>query len=163
MVNTSLKELLEEKSELYEAEFGKNRKDIDEWVESVRRLFDQLRTWLKSSDPKQILEISEKTIQINEPYFGRYDVPRLDIRAFGIWMGIIPKARMDIRNARPPQFDAPEWAAGRVDMTNEIRRYVLYRSPAPDGYVWSIQGPLADQPRPLSRALFEEAVADYFR
>jgi hypothetical protein len=38
---------------------------------------------------------------ISEPGLGRYRVPRLNLRAFGKWIGIIPKARKTVGNVTP--------------------------------------------------------------
>src|SRR5207245_3718035 len=91
------------------------------------------------SDPEGLIEIQEAQQDVTEPGLGRYRVPRLDLRAFGKWIGIIPKARKTVGTATPPQKSAPERAAGRVDITDELRRYVLYRFQ--DGNeVWLIDG-----------------------
>ena len=170
MVKTSLRELLQLKSDMYGPEAKKKREIIEEWQSALDRLFAQFRTWLAESDPTRILAIEEAKAEVNEEYLGRYQVPRIDIKAFDLWLAIIPKARFNVRTARPPQYDAPEWATysdaehltGRVDITNEITRFVLYRYPDPEGNTWYIEGPLDAGPKPLTRELFEEAITRYF-
>src|SRR5262245_25516796 len=111
------------------AEAEANERVIDEWHGAVEQLFEQIRAWLANSDPDRTIEIKQGKQEVTEPGLGRYDVPRLDLRFFGKWVGIIPKARMTVAAARPTLKAAPEQAAGRVDITDELRRYVLFRLP----------------------------------
>ena len=162
MTKTSFSELLQKKAESYGAEARKNKALIDDWVEAIAKLFAQIREWLAVSDPTKILYLEDRKTEVNEPNVGRYQAPRLDIRAFDKWVGIIPKARKTIKTARPPQAGAPERATGRVDMTDEILRYVLYRYPVDGKDTWFIEGPASDL-QPLTKEQFEEALASYFQ
>jgi hypothetical protein len=167
VTTSSLSELLQKKKESYEAEARKNKEIIDEWVDAVGKLFAQLRAWLATSDPTQILQIKERKEEVNEPNVGRYQIPRLEIRAFGIWVAIIPKARKTVKTARPPKPHAPERATGRVDITDEIHRYVLYRFHNEDGDSWFIESPssspLSDSLEEFTQERFEEVLKSYFQ
>ena len=163
MATSPLSELLLKKKESYEAEARKNKELIDEWVGAVNKLFAEIREWLAASDPAQILQIADGKEEVNEPNVGRYQAPRLEIRAFGKWVGIIPKARKTVKVARPPRPDAPDRATGRVDITDEVRRYVLYRFSGDGTDSWSIEGPDTDVLQPLTQGLFEEALMSYFQ
>ena len=121
-----------------------------------------MRGWLKESDPEGVIEIEEGHQEITEPGLGRYRVPRLNLRAFGKWIGIIPKARRTVGTATPPQKSAPQRAAGRVDMTDELRRYVLYRFQEGGGDVWLIDD-LESGAKPLDQEAFERALMSYLR
>ena len=163
MAKSSFSELLLEKQKSYEEEAKNNKEIIDEWVQAIGRLFEQLRDWLALSDPTHILQVEERKAEVNEPNLGRYQAPRLDIRAFGTWVGIIPKARKTVGSARPPRLGAPIHATGRVDITDEIRRYVLYRFEGDNEDAWFIEGPSADAPEQLTQERFEEALMSYFQ
>lgn len=163
MATSSLSELLQKKKESYEAEAIKNQAVIDEWVRAVSKLFEQLRAWLAISDPEPILKVQESKTEVNEPNLGSYTAPRLDIRAFGKWVGILPKARKTVGTARPPQLGAPAHATGRVDITDEILRYVLYRFDDQGKDSWFIESPTCDSPQKLTQERFEEALASYFQ
>jgi len=116
------------------AEAARNKAVVDEWRRAIETLFRQIRIWLAASDPDGLITISQKDdYEVREPDLGRYCVPRLDLRAFGKWIGIIPKARHTVAGATPPQKAASERATGRVDITDETRRYVLYRFPQEGG------------------------------
>jgi hypothetical protein len=108
-------------------------------------------------------------------------VPRLDLHIFGKWIGIIPKARRTVGIANPPQKTAPERAEGRVDITDELRRCVLYRFRENGSDQWIISGldiaghDAADmrsgevrytptsEARPLDRDAFERALLSYLQ
>ena len=74
---------------------------------------------------------------------------------------ILPKARLNMKNAAPPQKSLPANAAGRMDITDEIRRYVLYRIQKGQDYQWVIDDLTSGELRPLDRPRFEEALMSY--
>ncbi|OWK36286.1 hypothetical protein [Fimbriiglobus ruber] len=159
----SFSEFLQNKAKSYEVEAGKNGEIIHEWQDAVAKLFVELRIWLASSDPTGVLQISERKIEVKEPRLGRYEAPCLDIRAFGKWIGIIPKARKTIKLALPPQSGAPERATGRIDITDEVRRCVLYRFSNESGDAWFIEDASSEDPQELTQQNFEEALMSYFQ
>src|SRR6266508_2674317 len=114
-MSTAFREFLQQQAKRYEADVGDGKAMVDEWRTALKGLFDQLREWLKESDPEGRIEIEDSQQDITEPGLGRYRVPRLNLRAFGKWVGIIPKARRTVGTAKPPQKSAPERAEGRVD------------------------------------------------
>lgn len=139
-----------------------NEAVISEWREAVERLFDQVRGWLNTSDPDGILKIQQKDHEANEPILGRYVVPRLDLRGLGKWIGIIPKARKTVGTVHPTQKSTPERATGRVDITDELHRHILYRLPGDNGGKWVIDD-LQSAPKPLDQDNFEQALMRYLR
>ena len=161
-MSATFTEFLREQAAKETAETLKGKAVVDEWRTAVERLFRQMRAWLAESDPDGIIEIQEQDHAVREPGLGPYKVPRLDLRALGKWIGIIPKARKTVATARPPQKAAPQRADGRVDITDELRRYVLYRFRDVDGDVWLIDD-LDSEPRPLDHEVFERALLSYLR
>ncbi|MCI0638387.1 MAG: hypothetical protein L0Y70_04890 [Gemmataceae bacterium] len=176
-MSATLKEFLHEKAQKHQAEMNAGKAIVDEWRTSIEQLFRQIREWLKESDPQGLIEIEENQAEIKEPGLGFYRVPRLDFRAFGKWIGIIPKARNTVGTANPPQKSAPKRAEGRVD----IRRYVLYRFKEDGRDTWLIDGlergyedsekawpgqvstlPRSE-PRPLDQEALEKALMSYLR
>src|SRR5262245_13355923 len=121
-MTTQFREFLKEQAEKHQAEVRAGKATVEEWRAAVERLFAQLRAWLQESDPEEILKVEESQWGVTEPGLGHYRVPRLDLSAFGNWIGIIPKARRTVGTAQPPQKSAPERAIGRVDITDELRR-----------------------------------------
>jgi hypothetical protein len=176
-MSTDFKEFLHEQAEKHQAEARAGKAMIDEWRASIKRLLDQIRAWLKDSDPQGLIEIKESEVEVREPGLGLYSVPRLDLRVFGKWVGVIPKARKTVATAKPAQKLAPERATGRVDITDELRRYVLYRFQEGDQAVWMIDERLVDEdqegrgfqyirrpePKPFDQEAFEKALMTYLR
>src|SRR5438045_2326071 len=115
-MTTTFQDFLRQKAERYQAEVTTGRAAVDEWRAAIERLFAQLRAWLKQSDTEGVIEVKESQEEVREQGLGRYHVPRLDLRAFGKWIGIIPKARKTVGTAHPPQKPVPQRAAGRVDI-----------------------------------------------
>src|SRR5262245_53453532 len=126
-MTTQFREFLKEQAEKHQAEIRAGKATVEEWRPAVEGLFAQLRAWLQESDPDGVIQIEVSQSEVTEPGLGSYRIPRLDLHAFGKWIGIIPKARRTVSTATPPQKSAPERAIGRVDITDELRRYVLYR------------------------------------
>jgi hypothetical protein len=181
-MSTQFRDFLHQLAEKHQAEVNSAKGEVDEWHTAIERLFIQIREWLKESDPQGLIEIEEGQVEVREPGLGRYRVPRLNLRAFGKWIGIIPKARRTVGTATPPQKSAPERAEGRVDLTDELRRYVLYRFRDSARDVWLIDGLEFDghdatekawpgevryisrsEPRPLDQETFERALMSYLR
>jgi hypothetical protein len=163
-MSTSFKEFLKEHAAREEGQAKAARASIDEWRKAIEGLFGQIRGWLADSDPDGIIQIEQTDHEVREEGLGRYRVPRLDLRAFGKWVGIIPKARNTVATARPPQKSAPDRATGRVDMTDELVRYILFRFPKEGGGdVWLIDDLRSNGPKPLDQQAFEAALMSYLR
>ena len=73
------------------------------------------------------------------------------------------QALFNIKNASPPQRKVPTNAVGRMAITDEIRRYVLYRIQKGEEDHWVIDNLNSDEPVPLDRLRFEEAIMSYLR
>jgi len=159
-MTTSFKEFLRQQAEKHQAEVRAGKASVEEWRAAIDRLFTQIRAWLAESDPEGIIEIKEGKQRLTESGLGRYEVPRLDLHAFGQWIGIIPKARKTVGVATPPQRSVPKRSAGRVDITDELRRYVLYRFQEEGGDVWLIDD-LQSELKPLDQEQFERALKSY--
>jgi hypothetical protein len=161
-MSATFKEFLREQAAKEAAQATKAKDVIDEWRAAVENLFRQMKTWLAESDPDGVIEVKERQHEVREPGLGRYEVPRLDLNAFGTWIGIIPKARKTVGSATPPRKTVPERATGRVDITDEVRRYVLYRFRDEDHDLWLIDDSRAE-PKPLDQQAFEKALMSYLR
>ncbi len=163
-MSTSLRDFLKEKATLYAAESEKYRHIIEEWQAAVDRLFTQLEAWLAAADPEGIIHRERGETEVAEPALGRYRIFRLNLQAFGKWVGVIPKARKTVKRAPPRQNGAPEQATGRVDITDEIRRYVLYRFGQGADEKWFIDDTAAgSELQPLTADRFESALLNYFQ
>jgi hypothetical protein len=163
-MTASLKEFLKQKAALYTAESEKNQSTIDEWSVAVNQLFDRIEGWLTAADPEGIIRRERIPVEVSEPGLGRYRISRLDLVAFSKWVGLIPKARKTIKRAAPHQKGAPEQATGRVDMTDEIRRFVFYRFGQGADEQWYIDDTTSELGlQPLTADRFESALMSYFQ
>jgi hypothetical protein len=162
-MSTGFTEFLRDQAAKQEATIQAGKVVVEEWRTAVEQLFARIRGWLADSDPDGIIRIEQKEHETTEKDLGRYRVPRLDLRVLDKWIGIIPKARKTVASARPPQKSAPQRATGRVDITDELRRYVLYRFPQDDAEdLWLIDD-LRSEPKPLDQQAFETALMSYLR
>ena len=163
-MSTLLRDFLKQKASQYEAEAEKNKGVIAEWQVAVDKLFKRLQEWLAAADPEGVIRPELSRIEVTEPNLGRYPISRLNLRAFSKWVGLIPKARKTIKRATPQQQGAPEQATGRVDITDEIRRYVLYRFTNGADDEWFIDNPaMTGEMQPLTSERFEAALLSYFQ
>lgn len=163
-MSTSLKDVLNEKAARYAAESEKNREAIEEWRRAVEALFNQLMDWLAVIDPDSHVQHELTQIKVTEPGLGQYEIARLDLRALGKWVGVIPKARKTVKSASLQQADSPERASGRVDITDEIRRFILYRFGEGTEEQWFVDDTATkDDLYPLTREQFESALVAYFQ
>jgi len=161
-MTTAFRDFLRQEADKHQAECNAGKGTVDEWRSAVERLYAQMRAWLKESDPDGVIEIEESQQEITEPGLGKYRVPRLNLRAFGKWIGIIPKARRTVGTAMPPRKSVPERAAGRIDITDELRRYLLYRFQENGSDIWLIDD-LHTEPKPLGKEAFEHALMSYLQ
>lgn len=117
-------------------EFGgrdRNRKRL-EWLQAIQGLLDQVRDWLRVADPENLLESVPYEVERVEGRLGIYDAPALKLRLGTDEIDIVPVGRFAI-GPLPAQAlksllgldgtDDP--VAGRVDVTNGERKYLLYR------------------------------------
>ncbi len=181
-MSTAFREFLQQQAKKHQAEVDAGKATVDEWRTAIENLFHLIREWIKESDSEGLVEIAESQQDIREPGLGQYRVPRLNLRAFGKWIGIIPKARKTVGTAKPPQKSAPQRAEGRVDITDELRRYVLYRfrengcdswlidgldigghDASEKGWPGEIRYIPRSEPRPLDQEAFERALMSYLQ
>jgi hypothetical protein len=160
---TPLSDFLHKKAAEYNQMAQENQRVIQEWCSAVERLHNEILEWLAQSDPEGIIQPERTQVKISEPGLGQYQVQRLNLHAFGKWIGILPKARLNMKNAPPPQKSVPANAVGRMDITDEVRRYVLYRIQNGEEYKWVIDDLTSSEPLPLDRPRFEEALLSYLR
>jgi hypothetical protein len=160
----TLSDFLKGQAVSYKTEREQNQRLIEEWIPAVEALFDKLEAWLKAADPENLLEIDRSEIVVNEPRMGRYRINRLNIRGFGKWIGVLPKARKTMRKATPQEGISSECATGRVDITDEIRRYILFRFSVNETDQWYIDDIASDEGlMPLTAERFCTAILNYLR
>jgi hypothetical protein len=161
-MTATFQEFLRQEAAKREAVLSANRAVIEEWRGALQALFEQLTRWLTESDSDRHVQIRTFDKKVVEPGLGEYVVPAMDLHILGTWIGILPKARKTVGSATPPQKTSPERAAGRVDITDEQRRYILYRFREADHDLWLIDD-LRSPPKPLDQTTFEAALMSYLQ
>src|SRR5262245_19835549 len=110
-------QFLREQAAKRAGEAERARAVVDEWRAAIEALYGQFRAWLAESDPDRVVRVEQRDQEVKENGLGQYSVPRLDLRIFDKWIGIIPKARKTVAVAPPRPQSAPERATGRIDIT----------------------------------------------
>jgi hypothetical protein len=121
----AFRDFLREKAE----EFGiKDRhRRRREWVDAIQRLLDEIRGWLRLSDPDGFLDVEQYRVTRTERDLGTYDAHALKIRLGPIEVDVIPMSRevtsWVIKGAAGTRADF----AGRIDMMDGRRKYNILR------------------------------------
>jgi hypothetical protein len=122
---TSFREWLRSHEEK-EGEEGKRRARREEWVAAADRLIGRCQAWLAEADPEGILNLHLMPQGKAEAGLGRYEIPVLVIYLEDKRVQIVPFARNTTRVlsfAPHKQFQTE----GRVDITNGMEKFTLYR------------------------------------
>src|SRR5262245_2831875 len=109
-MSIAFRDFLRQQAEKHQAEVTAGKATVEEWQEAIQALFAQMLAWLAEPNSDGVIQIKEGKQDITEPSLGHYEAPRLDLHAFGKWVGIIPKARNTVASAKPTQKSAPERA-----------------------------------------------------
>jgi hypothetical protein len=121
----TFREFLEKKAQGQRQSERRERRD--EWVAAVGRLIAQLRAWLTESDPDRLLDVVPLEVEKAEPDLGTYTVPSLKIGVGDVAVRVEPVGRNAVGVVRP-RGDPSVRAEGRVDVTDGVRKYILYRT-----------------------------------
>lgn len=138
---TTFQEFLRQKAE------GTSSRDRirhrDEWLGALNRLFDLIRNFLRQADPDDLLEIVPYEVQRVENRLGVYDAPAMKIRLGTDAVDLLPVGRFSIGHLSVHSLGASlgeigegDTLAGRVDITNGERKYLLLRSMEGDQERW---------------------------
>jgi hypothetical protein len=103
------------------------RERREEWVAAVGRLIERLRAWLAESDPDKVLDVVPIEVEKAEPDLGVYRVPGLRIGLGDAAVQVVPVGR-NVVGTVGPRGDLGVRAEGRVDITDGIRKSILYRT-----------------------------------
>ena len=168
-METSFQEFLRQK---LEGSDWKDRKRLRaEWLGALNRLLDQIRAWLKESDPEGILEFVTYEVERVEGRLGVYDAPALKVRVNTDYAEVLPMGRFTpLPLSLPLQSllisDPQKWgnlSGGRVDITNGERRHVLVRSIEDGQDRWYALKMDQVAPVQFNRACFEAILEDLLK
>jgi hypothetical protein len=133
-----------------------------EWLAAINGLYDQIRGWLREDDPEAFLDIVPYQVSRTEPILGTYDAPALQIRFGPAEVNLQPVGRfvpfLTIRGARRAA-EPPTEFVGRVDLSDGLRGYNLYRERRPEGDRWQFLDK-SDRFTCLNRQEFERVLQE---
>ena len=152
---TSFQEFLHKKAE--EQGQTSRRERRDEWVLAVNRLYDQILGWLREADPDGLLELIPLSFNKAEKGLGPYKVQGLQIGMGDLSVQVLPVARNVVGSPRIMGDGAQ--LAGRVDITDGIKKYVLRRVLKDGAESWEVLDDHFDA-APLDRARLESILQD---
>jgi hypothetical protein len=154
----SLKEFLASEAEKLRSEQSEALTKRAEWIAVVDRLLAQIKDWLGQADTQRILMIDEAPLRLSEQGLGTYEIPSLTIGLGTREVRIKPVARFVAAPLRVTGRMHVPRADGRVDMTNGLDRYMIFRTQQEPDDRWTIieeDGPLM---KPFDRKSFESAL-----
>jgi hypothetical protein len=131
----TFREFLQKKAE--EQHQPQRRQRRDEWIEAVRRLITQLRAWLAEADPEKLLDVVPLVVERVEPGLGAYSIPSLKIGVGDATVEVVPIGRNALGFVNPSRGEGLR-AEGRVDITDGVRKHILYRTLADGQETWHI-------------------------
>jgi hypothetical protein len=150
----SFQEFLRGKAEVFGVRDRHRRRG--EWLDAIQRLFEEVRGWLRQSDPEGLLDVETYGLARTEPDLGAYEAPALRIHLGAIEIDLVPVSR---KVQFKGSSGAPSELLGRVDITDGIRKYNLYRQVRGGNECWQIRDD-HNQFTPLDRRKFELILQD---
>jgi hypothetical protein len=152
---TSFQEFLHKKAE--EQDQPSRRERRDEWIAAVNRLITQIDTWLREADPAGILDLIDIDFDKAESALGRYKINGLKIVVGDLSAQVVPVAGKVVGSSWV-QGDGAQ-LAGRVDITNGIKKYIVMRVIKDGVETWEVRDEKFGA-APLDRARLESILQD---
>jgi hypothetical protein len=153
----SLKEFLASEAEKLASERSVAMKKRDEWIESVGRLLHQIEVWLGEADSGRILTYTRGHLPLREAGIGAYDVPSLLVELGAREVSIKPVARFVAGPLSSTGAIHIIRAYGRVDMSNRLEKYMIFRTEKELEDRWIIIEQDGYRTQPLNQDSFESA------
>ena len=150
------KEWLEKKAQ--EVNQPERLRHRSEWIAALDQFYEQIMNWIQESDPKGLLIIERMELTRAEPRLGTYVAPALKISLGDAAVRVVPMGR-DVRGSYRNEAGAECRYEGRVDITDDRRKYVLYRIAGEGSSVWVVSGD-PELPKRFDRAELEKILWD---
>jgi hypothetical protein len=93
-MSTSFQEFLRERSGPSGA--SERKRNREEWLAALNRLYEQIREWLREADPDEVLEVVSYRVERVEEQLGVYDAPALSISLGTDEVDVVPVGRYSI-------------------------------------------------------------------
>ena len=152
---TSFKEWVKKKTE--EAEHSERARQVHEWRDAYMALRDQIMAWLlEEGGPEDFFR--HIPIERSEHGLGHCDLIKLQIVVGDESVDVVPMGR-NVIGSFGLRGEPAHRGAGRVDITNGVRKYALYRTIQGGQDVWYVVDERSEV-TPLSKDLLCEIVMD---
>src|SRR5262249_5213009 len=135
---------------------------IQDWERAVEQLLDQICEWTQAADPENILKIEKEHLGRSEEDLGYYRTFRLKITLDAREILVVPVARQVVGRFGLPG-EQHRQGLGRVDMTDGMRKYMLYRVMSETDEKWYMVDDDKFRTRELDQTAFEEAMLDLLK
>jgi len=130
----------------------------DEWVSAVDRLNQQIRSWLTQADPDhEVLEVRELPYQLRDEGIGSYEARGLLISLGRRQIRLEPIARNVAGPLSATGVIHVGRAYGRVDLTDGLRKFMIFRVERDPDDRWSIIEQDGFRMQPFDQLAFEHA------
>jgi hypothetical protein len=154
----TLKEFLASQADRLRAEESKAAQRRDEWLASLDRLYTQINSWIREADTASVLIIRDGFLPKRELGIGEYDARCLWIEIGSRQVRIEPVARTVAGPTSLTGVIHVPRAYGRVDMTNGLSKFMLFRVEKEPEDRWNIIEQDSYHMRPFNQTSFEEAL-----
>jgi hypothetical protein len=154
----SLKDFIASQAQKLRNEESQATHKRDEWVGAVDRLNQQIRVWLTYADPDHvILDVRETPYQLREEGIGSYEVRGLMISLGRRELRVEPIARNVAGPLSATGVIHVSRAYGRVDLTDGLQRFMIFRVEKDPEDRWSIIKQDGFRMQAFDQFAFEEA------
>lgn len=126
-MSRTLREFLRENAPRLKTDLQRALVRRDEWIAAVDRLRTDIWNWLHDSDPDGLFEFKEVVHTIVEEGIGAYHVNGLKVILGPRVIELVPVSRTVVEPWAPHAPTYVMGARGRVDLTNGLDTYSLYR------------------------------------
>ena len=122
------------------------------------QLYEQILSWIRETDAEGVLIIERIELERTEPSLGTYVAPALKISLGEAAVRVVPIGRDTHGSFRDEEGN--EWRyEGRVDITDGVRKYVLYHATEGSPKDWIVYGDFGPVKR-FDRARLEAILWD---
>jgi hypothetical protein len=153
----SLKEFLAGEADKLRNEQSEAMTERQEWIAAVDRLLAQIKDWLQQADERGILLIQEATFPLSEQGIGTYEIRSLTIGLGPREVRIKPVARFLAAPLRSNGVIHIPRPYGRVDMTNGLDKFKIFRTEKDPTDRWTIVEQDSSRIELFDRNSFESA------
>jgi hypothetical protein len=154
----SLKEFLASEAEKLRSEQTEALTQRREWIAAVDRLLARIKDWLADADTQQVLMIEEAPLRLSEQGLGTYEIPSLTIGLGTREVRIKPIARFVATPMRSTGVILVPRVHGRVDMTDGLDKYLIFRVETDPQDRWSIIKQESSRLEPFDEDAFAAAL-----